>query len=249
MRFVGHALVDWDDTLAENIRYFHEAEEANALLIARLTGHPADVVRSRGQELDLEVARRIGLGRESLGIAWVGCYREFCERSGRSPDADTEDAIGRACLMPYEVHQELLPGAREVLAWLFESGFEVTIWTAGDLAVQNRKIKDSGLEGYIHRTEIVPDKTAERLRLALEHRERERCFVVGNSAHSDIRPALEVGIGAYHIPAETWAYDHGRLDLSDPKYGRVDRIADLPAVLAARFGLEGRAAGNGAAGA
>ncbi|HEY3368209.1 MAG TPA: HAD family hydrolase [Symbiobacteriaceae bacterium] len=244
MRFVGHALVDWDDTIAENIRYFNEAEEANALLIARLTAHDAQTIRKRGQEIDLATARRIGLGRESFSIAWIECYRELCGLSGLPADGETEAALGRACQMPYEVRQDLLPGAAGTLAWLYASGFEVIIWTAGDSDVQARKIQNSGLEGYIHRAEIVPDKDPERLTRALAGRDRRHCFVVGNSVHSDIRPALAVGIAAYHVPAETWAYDHGRLDFADPNYERLERIADLPRVLGPRFGLEDEAAGS-----
>lgn len=235
MRYIGHAFVDWDDTIAENIRYFNMAEDANAHLIARLTRHEYAAVRERGREIDLDVARTVGLGKESLSIAWLRCYREFCDRAGTSADGDAEAAIRRSCLIPYEVKQELLPGAVETLSWLHQSGFEVTIWTAGDTDVQTRKIADSGLTPLIHRQAIVPDKTPDRLRSALDSRDPASCFVMGNSIHSDIRPALAVGLLAIHIPTETWAYDHGRLDVSDPNYLQMEQIADLPQVLASRF--------------
>lgn len=235
MRFIGHAFVDWDDTIAENIRYFNMAEEANAHLIARLTGHTFETVQERGREIDLKVARTIGLGKESLGIAWVECYQEFCARAGQAPDQEAEAAIRRSCKMPYEVKQDLLPGAAEMLAWLHGSGFEVTIWTAGDADVQGRKIADSGLGHLAHRQAIVPDKTPDRLLGALDGRDPASSFVLGNSIHSDIRPALAVGLLAIHIPTETWAYDHGKLDLSDTNYRQIPQITDLPQVLASRF--------------
>lgn len=235
MRFIGHAFVDWDDTIAENIRYFNMTEDANAHLIARVTRHEYSVVRERGREIDLTVARRVGLGKESLAIAWVECYQEFCGRAGQAPDQETQAAIRRSCRMPYEVQQELLPGAVEMLTWLHGSGFEVTIWTAGDQDVQARKIADSGLVHLTHRQAIVPDKTPDRLLSALEGRDPARSFVVGNSIHSDIRPALAVGLLAVHIPTETWAYDHAPLDVSDPNYRQIEQITELPQVLASRF--------------
>lgn len=237
MRFTGHAFVDWDDTVAENIRYFNEAEEANSRLIARLTGSDAASVHNRGQELDLAVARRIGLGKESFGTAWCDCYREFCAGAGQEPDPETEEAIWAACLMPYVVKQGLHAGAAETLAWLGERGFEVTIWTAGDHDVQSRKIAESGLSHLIHRAEIVPDKTPDRLLAALGGRDLSLSFVVGNSIHSDIRPALAVGIPAFHIAVETWAYDHGHLDLSDSNYHRIAGIHEVPQVVGHRFRL------------
>lgn len=247
LHFVGHAFVDWDDTIAENIRYFNQVEEANSQLIARVTGADRSVVHRRGQEIDLATARRLGLVKESLSIAWVDCYREFCAGAGLTPDPDTEDAVRAACRMPYEVHQDLLPGAVDALTWLNAQGFEVTIWTAGDQEVQGRKIRQSGLEHLVHRAEIVLDKTPERLQRALGDRDPSRCFVVGNSVHSDIRPALAVGVLAVHVPAETWAYDHGRLDLSDRNYRRVERIHEVPDLLTEQFG-PGRKQGLGSAG-
>lgn len=243
MSFVGHAFVDWDDTIAENIRYFNQTEEANSQLIARLTGHDAAAVLRRGQELDLAVARRMGLVRESLSVAWLECYREFARTAGMKPDAEAEAALQRACQMPYEVRQELIAGAAETLTWLHQSGFEVTIWTAGDEAVQTRKIRESGLKALVHRAQVVVDKTAARLKEAVGDRDLGRCFVVGNSLHSDIRPALALGVTAVHVPAETWAYDQSRVDLTDPAYHRVERLTDLPDLLSRRFALAGRVAG------
>ncbi|HYF93444.1 MAG TPA: hypothetical protein VD969_14620 [Symbiobacteriaceae bacterium] len=235
MRFIGHAFVDWDDTIAENIKYFNMAEDANAHLIARLTRHEYRVVRERGREIDLAVARSIGLGKDSLGIAWLQCYQEFAGRAGLPVDPDGAEAIRRSCLMPYEVKQELQTGAADLLGWLHGSGFEVTIWTAGDHDVQGRKIAESGLTHLIHRQAIVPDKTPERLLAALESRDPSLSFVVGNSLHSDIRPALAIGLLAIHIPTETWAYDHAHLNVSDPNYQSIQQLSELPQVLASRF--------------
>lgn len=235
MPYRGHAFVDWDDTIAENIRYFREVEEQNSRRIAALTGFDVATVRRRGEELDLQTARRIGLVKESFGLAWTECYREFCGRAGMVPDPAVEAAIREACLIPYQIRQELHPGAAETLAWLRDSGFEVTIWTAGDPEVQRRKVRDSGLEHLVDRVEVVLDKNPERLRAALGHRDPERSFVMGNSVHSDIRPALALGLLALHIPVETWAYDHAELDGGSPNYVRLDRITAAPPVLARRF--------------
>jgi len=237
LHFAGHAFVDWDDTITENIRYFREAERANVDLIARLTGADPAVVQHRGEELDVIVARQMGLVKESMTVAWTACYREFCQGAAIGPDPETEAAIGRACLMPYEVRQEVLPGAPETLEWLKQAGFEITVWTAGDHDVQERKIRESGLQSLVHRAAIVIDKTAVRLRTALDGRNPAHSFVVGNSIHSDVRPALEVGMTAYHIPVETWAYDRAELNVADPNYQRVEYITDLPALLSARFRL------------
>lgn len=237
MRFAGHAFVDWDDTIAENIRYFREAEEQASRLIAERTGADPAAVARRGAELDVIVARRIGLVKESLQTAWVECYQEFCALKGVAMEDRIEAEVRRICTEPYELRQELLPGGPETVEWLHNSGFEVTIWTAGVDEVQGRKIRESGLSRWVHREAIVLEKSPQRLREFIGERDPARCFVVGNSAHSDIRPALALGITAYHIDVETWAYDQLKLDTADPNYHRLEQIGDLPFLLAKRFRL------------
>lgn len=237
MRFAGHAFVDWDDTIAENIRYFRETEEQTSRLIAERTGADAGSVARRGADLDVIVARRMGLVKESLATAWVECYREFCAVRGLSREDGVEAELRGICSWPYVVRQELLPGGPETLQWLHANGFEVTIWTAGEEPIQGRKIKESGLGHWVHREAIVLDKSPERLAEFIGDRDLARCFVVGNSAHSDIRPALALGIAAFHIDVATWAYDHRRVDAQDPNYHRLEQIGDLPFLLAKRFRL------------
>jgi putative hydrolase of the HAD superfamily len=48
-----------------------------------------------------------------------------------------------------------------------------------------------------------------------EERDSKKVWFVGNSAKSDIAPALEIGIGAVYIPQETWAYDNHSLNNLD----------------------------------
>ncbi|MFZ5817444.1 MAG: HAD family hydrolase [Bacillota bacterium] len=237
MGFAGYAFVDWDDTIAENIRYFREAEEETSRLIAARTGADLQSVARRGAELDVIVARRIGLVKESFATAWIECYREFCASRAVPVEAGVEAELRRICSWPYEIRQELLPGGPETIQWLHANGFEVTIWTAGVPEVQGRKIRESGLKPWVHREAIVLEKSPERLREYIGERDLSRCFVVGNSAHSDIKPALSVGIPAFHIEVETWAYDHLKVDVSDPNYYRLEQIGELPFLLAKRFRL------------
>lgn len=235
--FRGHAFVDWDDTVAENIRYFRETEAELSALIAGATRFDQSEVQHRGAELDVVVARRMGLVKDSFSTAWTECYQEFLSRAGLSADVGLLREIYRLCQIPYEIDQEILPGSAETLNWLYAIGFEVTIWTAGEDQIQKRKVRDSGLLGAIHRVEVTTVKSPEALSYALGNRERNRSFVVGNSAHSDIQPALAVGLPAFHIAVETWGYDRAPVDLNHPQYTRIESLAELPKRLEERFPL------------
>lgn len=233
--FRGHAFVDWDDTVAENIRYFRETELQLSSLIAAVSGFDPAEIHHRGEEIDVTTARRMGLVKESFSTAWTECYQEFINRAGVVADVGLLREIYQLCQIPYEIPQELLPGAAETLTWLQAIGFEVTIWTAGDDLVQRRKVERSGLLNSIHRVEVTMVKSPERLAGALGARDRARSFVVGNSAHSDIQPALALGLPAFHIAVETWGYDQARVDPDDPNYTRIESLAELPKRFEARF--------------
>lgn len=233
--FRGHAFVDWDDTVAENIRYFRETEHQLSTLIASATRFAVEEVQHRGAELDVTVARRMGLVKDSFSTAWTECYQEFVGRAGVAADVGLLREIYQLCQIPYEIEQEILPGAAETLNWLHAIGFEVTIWTAGEEPIQKRKVRESGLLPSIHRVEVTLEKTPERLLGALGGRDRSRSFVVGNSAHSDIRPALAVGLPAFHIAVETWGYDRAKVDLDHPQYTQIESLAALPKHLEERF--------------
>lgn len=238
----GHAFVDWDDTLAENIRFFNEAVADNVRLLSATLGLDPARVEAVGQACDLEVARRTGLTRTSFPSAWVEAYRRLAAEAGRPADPAVARRVWARCAAVYDVRQPLRPGAAAFLAWLREHGFEVAVWTAGDEGVQRRKVEHSGLAGYVDHVYAVPEKTAEALSRFLDGRDPARACVVGNSAASDVAPALACGLLAVHVPAETWGYDVVPLDEGHPRYVRVPALEAVPGVLAAWFGLRREAA-------
>lgn len=242
--FRGHAFVDWDDTVAENIRYFRETEWQLSHLIASATGFDPHEIHHRGEEIDVAVARRMGLVKDSFSTAWTECYREFVDRASKVAELGLIREIYQLCQIPYRPNQELLPGSAETLTWLYSIGYEVTIWTAGEEQVQKRKVESSGLLPSIHRVEVTTVKSPERLADALGARDRSRAFVVGNSASSDIKPALALGLPAFHIDVETWGYDQARVNFDDPNYTRIESLAELPKRLAERFGARSASQGS-----
>lgn len=231
----GYAFVDWDDTIGENMRYFREAEEANAQRIAALLGLPADAVLARGAENDVKVANTLGLGRESFHTAWLATYQEICDLVGARPDPAVEVELIRTCATAYDYPVRLLDGAEQFLRWLRDEGFEVTIWTAGSPEVQNRKIDESGVADLVHRRKVVLKKTRSALLEAMEGRQPEKVFVVGNSLHSDIAPALAAGVLAVHLDGESWGIDRVAVDTAHPLYRRVSSLLEVPSVLRGDF--------------
>lgn len=231
----GYAFVDWDDTISENMRYFREAEEANAHRIAALFALPTDAVLARGVENDVKIANTLGLGRDSFHTAWLATYQEICDLVGARPEPAVELELIRTCAGAYDYPVRLLPVAEEFLRWLRDTGYEVTVWTAGSPEVQNRKIDESGVAHLVDRRKVVLKKTVAALLEALEGRDRDQVFIVGNSLHSDVAPALGAGVLAVHLDGEKWGIDQVHVDTDHPLYRRVSSLAEVPAVLRGDF--------------
>jgi putative hydrolase of the HAD superfamily len=57
--------------------------------------------------------------------------------------------------------------------------------------------------------------------------------MIGNSLKTDIKPALEIGIRAVHIPSEIeWDFNQIELDVqSNDKFYNLDQLKDLPSFI------------------
>jgi len=110
-----------------------------------------------------------------------------------------------------------LDGVTEALPWLNER-FRLILLTKGDQEVQEGKLERSGLARYFAGVHVVQEKDAEVLRelMADYGLLPEMTWAVGNGPRSDINPALEVGIGAVHIPhSNTWSFE--QQEIADPE--------------------------------
>lgn len=117
-----------------------------------------------------------------------------------------------------------LPGVRETLEKLKGSKlFEMVVFTKGDSLDQENKFKRSGLEPYFDDIVVVADKTKkeyERLCRLFDTDIKNMCMV-GNSYKSDIKPVLDLGGYAIHIPYSLmWKYE----ETEEPPHPHMIRI-------------------------
>jgi hypothetical protein len=105
------------------------------------------------------------------------------------------------------------------------------IWTQGDRQVQEQRIKDSGLGKLFKAVEIVDEKSPTVLKNLLNKWaiDPTKAWVVGNSARTDIAPAVESGLKAIWIPADVW--DKEREILPPVKDGQVYLVETIKDIL------------------
>jgi len=141
-------------------------------------------------------------------------------------------AIGRDML---EHPVEPLPGVVETLEGLRSAGHRLVLITKGDLLDQEQKIARSGLAEAFDAIEIVSEKSAAtyaRIFGRFGAGEGE-AVMVGNSAVSDILPALQAGYWGLHIPYHvTWTHEQAEVPDDAPRFRRLARIEDVPEAVA-----------------
>jgi putative hydrolase of the HAD superfamily len=201
-----HLLIDADDTLWENNRYFEEAidEFIDFLNHSRLT---TAEVRAVLDEIELANTRIHGYGARSFTHSLRACYEHLAERQIDEEDLAVVMEFGARILRQ---RHEPIAGVEATLRVLVER-HDLVLFTKGHPEEQRLKIDASGFAGYFSRAVIVAEKDegAYRRIVAELGVDPGRTWMVGNSPKSDINPALAAGLNAVYVPHDrTWRLEH-----------------------------------------
>ena len=220
-----HLIIDADDTLWENNIYFEEAFDKFCEYLNHSSLQP-DEIRAILDEIEINNSRIHGYGAVNFGRNLSQCYLRLAERAVEQHD------LHRVAEFAHEIlarEVQLLEGVEETLALLTEK-HELTLFTKGDPAEQNRKIDSSGLRALFAHCEVVREKNAPAYHALVQARgfNASRTWMIGNSPKSDINPALEAGLGAVFVPHErTWSLEREQIRNSDGRFFVVNRFSDL----------------------
>ena len=221
---------DADDTLWHNETIFHLSEQR----FMELLGDHADPdhLAERLIATERKNLRLYGYGIKGFTLSMI--ETALAVSDGTLPSAVVGElmAIGREML---EHPVEPMPGVAETLRRLKDDGHRLVVITKGDLLDQEQKIARSGLAELFDAVEIVSEKSAttyQRIFGRFGAGEGE-AVMVGNSAVSDILPALQAGYWGFHIPYHiTWAHERAEIPEDAPRHRRLERIVEVPGALA-----------------
>jgi putative hydrolase of the HAD superfamily len=119
--------------------------------------------------------------------------------------------------------QHLFPYALEILQYLKDKGYKLHLITNGFEAVQWRKLRSSGLEGYFEEVitsersgSVKPQKAIFEFALNLTGAELGESIMIGDNQDADIQGALNMGmdcifvnhIGAHPVAGPTYTITH-----------------------------------------
>lgn len=215
---------DADDTLWINETYFREAEnEFCCLLENDLPAHRVS------EELFATEMKNLPL----YGYGVKGFVLSMIETASRVAGANASlGLVHKIVTIGQELLQkpvELLEGVTETLEQL-SGKYRLIVATKGDLLDQERKLQQSGVEGYFHHIEIMSDKKNSDYQKLLQQLDcrPENFLMLGNSIKSDILPVLELGGFGAHVPySVTWAHEQHEDDLEHRNFVALKQINEI----------------------
>jgi len=222
-----HLIVDADDTLWENNIYFERAfdEFVEYLDHSTLT---APEVRNVLDEIEMVNAKIHGYGSLNFGRNLRQCYEHLAEHEVREEHRKVVMSFAERIL---ECPMEVIEGVEETLEYLARR-HDLTLFTKGHPEEQKLKIDRSGLGIYFGHTAIVKEKDVAAYQALVADRGAppERTWMAGNSAKSDINPALEAGLNAVFIPhPHTWVLERQEIRPGRGRLLVLERFAELRA--------------------
>jgi len=218
-------IIDADDTLWENNIYFERAFDEFVEFLDHSTLTPSEI-RAVLDEIELANSKIHGYGSLNFGRNLRQCFQHLAEREVRDADLEVVMSFAERIL---ECPMEVMPGVAETLEYL-ASRHDLTLFTKGHPEEQKLKIDRSGLGIYFGHTAIVKEKDVDAYRRLVEDRgiDPAAAWMAGNSAKSDINPALEAGLNAVFIPhPHTWTLERQEIRPGKGRLLTVERFADL----------------------
>ncbi|MGA2192437.1 MAG: HAD family hydrolase [Nitrospirota bacterium] len=219
-------VIDCDDTLWENNRFFMEAHRKFVGLMAGL-GYDAARADELLLRLEMENVSRYGYGARSQARSMLDVY-SILEPEPEKEIIEIIDEIGQEV---FSHPVSLLPGVEDTVPKLSRH-YRLAIFTKGNPEEQMLKIGRSPIRDYFSHVKVVPEKDSGTfLEMLAEFKmEPHETWMIGDSPRSDILPALACGVKSVYIPfSMTWGHEHHELPRSEhiitvAGFGHLERL-------------------------
>jgi putative hydrolase of the HAD superfamily len=227
-------ILDLDDTLCHCNKYFRKSRnEFTTLLLDFFPFLSREEILEKQNEIDLKGIERFGFASSQYPKSLVLTYRYFCAQYRRKMEHEEIEHVHRIGQKVFQTKVQPLPYMYETLDELLKDGHSLYLFTGGDRANQLRKIKQLGLDTYLKkRVYIYEHKNKQALQKVLHSikPEKKSTWMIGNSLRTDIKPAIELGINAIHIPSEIeWSYNVLDMEVEPSgTFAELESLKQLP---------------------
>jgi putative hydrolase of the HAD superfamily len=222
-------IFDGDDTLWRTMPLYDRAKQQFQRAMVRIGYDPLTAV-GHLDALDCKNVEAYGFSKMRFPLSVVEAYRSLCAQRGIPTSRRAENYLRRSARRVFGHRAPLVPNATAVLQSLQHA--HLVLLTKGERSVQRRRIAQSGLRRLFGSVYIVPKKepkTFEQIVMA-QGVQLRHTWSVGDSLRSDVLPALEAGLNAIWVPANTWLYEH-TAHSEHPRLHVCQSLAQIPALI------------------
>jgi putative hydrolase of the HAD superfamily len=229
-------LFNLDDTLVECNKYFKMVVDQFAHTMAewfqdhRIT---VDQIKQKQLEFDLKSVAQYGITSEHFPQSFVDTYAFFCASFGMKMDPTRAKQLEQMGKSVYDYAAEPMPDMYDTLEQLKQDGHKLYLHTAGDEAIQQKKIAQLELSVFFENRIFISrfKNTAALSHIVTSMRfEPTETWMIGNSLRTDVMPGLELGVQVIYIPvAEDWQYNMVNIDrISQGKFLTLASLKMVP---------------------
>lgn len=224
---------DLDDTLTQTQLYYNKANDASAQLVFELLGGliSLEEVKSTMRQVDKDNIKIYGYSRKRMPNSWKDTYTVLANKYGIATTSENIEKVYDSGEEIFRMNIPLYEDSIPTLQIVKDMGYEMRILTLGEVAIQEKRIKDTNIASYFNDIHIVSEKTTEMYRKIVGVDNLHSSVMIGNSLRSDIEPALDNNMFALHVNRESWVHDQIEVDTNHPKYRFIEQLPDLTKVL------------------
>lgn len=220
-----HKIFDLDDTIIQTQIRYEEIKQAAADFIKSVLHTPLsdEDIKNRFTVIDIDNIKEHGFSKERFPLSWKETYESIARE--QNENANHAEEVYELAFGIHRQKFDLYPEALESLQSLKKDGVKLSLLTLGEKSIQRKKIDDLNLSDYFHDIYIVE---REKFEILNGMGNKEKTSMVGNSLRSDIEPALEAGLHAFHINQSSWSHDHVEIK---ENYGRLHQLNKIGEVI------------------
>jgi putative hydrolase of the HAD superfamily len=233
-------ILDLDDTLIHCNKYFKESRNRFAKQMQKWFKLVSkEEILKKQTEFDLNEVAQHGLHSSVYPQSLVLTYQYFCGKVGREMKETEINQVRNIGLSVFQKKVQPFPYMYKILNRLQKDGHQLHLFTGGDEANQHRKIEQLGLKDYFKKGIFIYEhKNTTALEKVLNNikADKKNTWMIGNSLKTDIKPAMELGLNAIHIPAEIeWSYNTVDIDINqNAPFTQLKSLTHLPRYLRER---------------
>lgn len=228
-----HLFFDLDDTLIKCSGYFYDVEDVVAKKILEYNKqYTYDEIRIKFNEKQFENLEKHGYGPANFECSLMQVAYEMIGYEFFSDNI--QSFIKKESEILYNGDIELIEGAKEVVEYLYDKGYEMSIITKGMEDVQTKRVEGLSIKNYFKDYHIVKHKLKEDYEeLLKEYKlEPQNCYMIGNSPKGDINEAKKAGLNTIYIPNEhTWNYEEEQISEEAPVTNILKNIVEIKNIL------------------